>query len=58
MPSREMGCGHRVPLAKLIDHADKVRSLMQGRAGYTMEPRSYAPAPEDVLRGFLGHDFS
>jgi elongation factor G len=46
-----------VPLAKMFDYADKVRSLTQGRAGYTMEPRSYAPAPDDVLRGFLGHDF-
>jgi elongation factor G len=46
-----------VPLAKMFDYADKVRSLTQGRAGYTMEPRSYAPAPEDVLRGFLGGDF-
>jgi elongation factor G len=45
-----------VPLAKMFDYADKVRSLTQGRAGYTMEPRSYAPAPDDVLRTFLGHD--
>jgi elongation factor G len=43
-----------VPLAKMFDYSDKVRSLSQGRASYTMEPRSYAPAPEDVLRGFFG----
>ena len=48
-----------VPLARMFDYADKVRSLTQGRAGYTMEPRSYAPAPDDVLRNFLGQsDFS
>jgi elongation factor G len=34
-----------VPLKNMFDYADKVRSLSQGRAGYTMEPHSYAPAP-------------
>jgi elongation factor G len=47
-----------VPLAKMFDYADKVRSLTQGRAGYTMEPRSYAPAPDEVLRAFLGGEFA
>lgn len=36
-----------VPLARMFDYADKVRSLTQGRAGYTMEPHSYAPTAED-----------
>ena len=43
-----------VPLARMFDYSDKVRSLTQGRASWTMEPYSYAPAPEDVLRGFMG----
>jgi elongation factor G len=43
-----------VPLIRMFDYADKVRSLTQGRAGWTMEPHSYAPAPDDVLRSFLG----
>jgi elongation factor G len=42
-----------VPLARMFDYADKVRSLSQGRASYTMEPHAYAPAPDDVLRGLL-----
>jgi elongation factor G len=41
------------PLAKLFDYADKLRSLSQGRASSTMEPHSYAPAPDEVLRGIL-----
>jgi elongation factor G len=43
-----------VPLARMFDYSDKVRSLSQGRAGWTMEPFAYAAAPEDVLKGFLG----
>jgi elongation factor G len=42
-----------VPLAKMFDYSEKVRSLSQGRASWTMEPHHYAPAPEEVLRGFL-----
>jgi elongation factor G len=43
-----------IPLARMFDYSDKVRSLTQGRAGWTMEPHSYAPAPEEVLRRLLG----
>jgi elongation factor G len=43
-----------VPLAKMFDYADAVRSLSQGRASYTLEPHRYAPAPEEVLRQLLG----
>jgi elongation factor G len=43
-----------VPLRLMFDYSDKVRSLSQGRAGWTMEPRAYAPVPPDVLRGMLG----
>jgi elongation factor G len=39
-----------VPLARMFDYSDKVRSMSQGRASWTMEPHSYAPAPEEVLR--------
>ncbi|MBX9580653.1 MAG: GTP-binding protein [Gemmataceae bacterium] len=44
----------KVPLAKLFDYADKVRSLSQGRAAAAMEPHSYDPAPPEVLRQLLG----
>ena len=43
-----------VPLRLMFDYADKARSLSQGRASYTMEPCSYAPAPDEVLRRLLG----
>ena len=43
-----------VPLAKLFDYADRVRSLSQGRAASVMEPASYEPAPADVVRAMRG----
>jgi elongation factor G len=43
-----------VPLAKLFTYANEVRSLSQGRAAVGMEPHSYEPAPDDVLRQLLG----
>ena len=46
----------QAPLAAMFDYADAVRSLSQGRASYTMEPRRYAPAPDEVLRRLLGID--
>jgi elongation factor G len=42
-----------VPLAKMFDYADKVRSLSQGRASSTMEPYAYKPAPPEVLHALL-----
>lgn len=45
------------PLAKMFDYSDKVRSLAQGRASWTMEPKSYAPVPEDVLKQLLNPDY-
>jgi elongation factor G len=45
-----------VPLAKMFDYSDKVRSLTQGRASWTMEPRQYAAVPDDVQRGFFNPD--
>ena len=44
----------KVPLAKLFDYADRVRSLSQGRASSVMEPHSYEPAPDDIVRQMLG----
>jgi elongation factor G len=41
-----------VPLSRMFDYSDKVRSLSQGRAGWTMEPHSYAPAPPETLKEF------
>jgi elongation factor G len=42
-----------VPLARMFDYADKVRSLSQGRASSSLEPYAYRPAPDDVLYGLL-----
>lgn len=43
-----------VPLAEMFGYSTQLRSLTQGRATYTMEPRSYAIAPahvgEEILR--------
>jgi elongation factor G len=43
-----------IPLARTFDYSEKVRSLSQGRADWTMEPKGYAPAPEEVVREILG----
>ena len=40
-----------VPLRTMFDYSDKIRSLTQGRASWTMAPHAYAPAPEEVQRG-------
>ncbi len=45
-----------VPLSKMFDYADKVRSLSQGRASSSMEPYKYRPAQEEVLRALLHPD--
>ena len=45
-----------VPLAKMFDYSDKVRSLTQGRASWTMEPADYAPVPDETLRQMLNPD--
>jgi elongation factor G len=45
-----------VPLAKTFDYSEKVRSLTQGRADWTLEPHAYAPAPDEVLRGLFNPD--
>jgi elongation factor G len=45
-----------VPLAKTFDYSEKVRSLSQGRADWTMEPHSYQPAPTEVLQAMFGRE--
>jgi len=45
-----------VPLEKMFDYSEKVRSLTQGRASWTMEPSTYAPAPDEVRRRLLGEE--
>ena len=40
------------PLAELFGYSSAMRSLSQGRAGTSMEPLGYAPAPQDVIDGF------
>ncbi|MBI2804833.1 MAG: elongation factor G [Planctomycetes bacterium] len=39
-----------VPLAKMFDYSDKVRSLTQGRASWTMAPSAYAPVDAETRR--------
>ena len=41
------------PLANLFGYSSTMRSLSQGRAGCSMEPRSYRPAPPEVLERFM-----
>jgi elongation factor G len=41
----------RVPLSAMFGYSTTVRSLSQGRAGYSMEPAGYDPVPPDVARG-------
>ena len=38
-----------VPLAQMFGYATAVRSLSQGRAGYSMRPAGFRPVPEDEL---------
>ena len=47
-----------VPLARMFDYADKVRSLSQGRASSTLEPYAYKPAPDEVLEAMLRGDLA
>jgi elongation factor G len=40
------------PLAELFGYSNAMRSLSQGRAGSSMEPLEYAPAPDAVAQSF------
>ena len=42
------------PLSELFTYANEVRSLSQGRAAAGIEPHSYEPAPDEVLRQLMG----
>jgi elongation factor G len=44
----------RAPLEKMFGYSTSVRSLSQGRAGYTMEPLEYAAAPDSLLEAIAG----
>ena len=41
------------PLKELFGYANAMRSLSQGRAGCSMEPLRYAPAPPEVMKDYL-----
>ncbi|MFQ5500711.1 MAG: elongation factor G [Phycisphaerae bacterium] len=45
-----------VPLAQMFQYATHIRTLTQGRAGYSMEPHAYEPMPpaleKDLLRSY------
>jgi elongation factor G len=42
-----------VPLAEIFGYANVVRGLSQGRAAYTMEPKEYAPVPDEMVSKIL-----
>ena len=44
----------QAPLAAMFGYSTQVRSLSQGRAGYSMEPLKYEPAPPSVMKEMLG----
>jgi elongation factor G len=46
-----------VPLARMFDYSDKVRSLSQGRASWTMEPSAYAPVDPDTLKQMVSGEW-
>jgi len=41
------------PLAEMFGYSTQLRSLSAGRAQYTMEPHTYAPAPKSVTDSIL-----
>ena len=41
-----------VPLSQLFGYSSAMRSLSQGRATCSMEPKDYRPAPPDIAQGF------
>lgn len=43
----------RVPLAELFGYSSALRSLTQGRAGFSMQFSRYARMPENITRGIL-----
>jgi len=43
-----------VPLAEVLDYANALRSLSQGRATFSMEPTFYAEAPHTIAEKIIG----
>ncbi|MDR3234714.1 MAG: elongation factor G [Planctomycetaceae bacterium] len=41
------------PLANLFGYTSAIRGLSQGRAGNSMEPLTYGPAPPEVVKSFM-----
>ena len=41
-----------IPLSELFGYSSAMRSLSQGRATCTMEPKQYGPAPPSVGQAF------
>ncbi|MGE0761305.1 MAG: elongation factor G [Pirellulaceae bacterium] len=42
----------QAPLSQLFGYSSAMRSLSQGRAGCSMEPLAYAPAPAEVMKSY------
>jgi elongation factor G len=42
----------RAPLKELFGYSSAMRSLSQGRAGCSIEPLEYAPAPQEVVKEY------
>ncbi len=42
-----------VPISEMFGYSTSLRSQSQGRAGYSMEPHSYAPVPPERAKDFL-----
>jgi elongation factor G len=42
-----------VPLSRMFGYSTAVRSLTQGRAGYSMEPAGFVPAPPEVAKALM-----
>jgi elongation factor G len=43
-----------VPIAEMFGYTTVLRSATQGRAGFSLEPRTYAPVPPEVEQKFSG----
>ena len=43
-----------VPLSEMFGYSTTVRSLSKGRAGYSMNPESFQPVPDNLLKQIVG----
>ncbi len=43
----------QAPLKELFGYSSAMRSLSQGRAGCSMEPLRYAPAPPEIMKDYM-----